>query len=149
MERGTLGLDRAAAASGGVLSGAQAQALSDYTQGTSNQYMQGAYGDYANRLAALAGIGQSANTGAQIGNMLANQAGAAGQYGANAANLMTQAGGAGAAGLLEAGNLAAAGQMGSGRAWQNALNNLSMLPLYSQFMGGGGLFGGGGGVAHG
>lgn len=125
MDRGTRSLDRSAAASGGVLSGAQAKALSDYAQGTNAQYMQSAYGDYANRLAALAGIGQTATTGmAGVGN---SQANAAGNYAANAGNLMQGSGNAAATGMLNASDSMMAGQMGSANSWGNALNQIGNI----------------------
>lgn len=133
MDRGISGLDRAAAASGGLLSGGQAKRLSDYSQDTQNQYLQGAYTDYANRLAALAGIGQTAGQ---------NQGNYAGNYAANAGNLMSAQGNAASEGLLNAANMRASGTMGSANSWNNALNGLA------QFAGMGGfdnLFGGSGG----
>ena len=141
MDRGTSALDRAAAASGGVLSGAQAKALSDYAQGTNQQYMQGAYGDYANRLAAMAGIGQTASQ--SLGNLGSGMSNTMGQYGSNAGNMMMAGGNAAAQGMINAGDSMAAGTLGSANAWGGALNNLGMYGAMGGFNGIGSLFGGG------
>lgn len=130
MDRGMGALDRSAAASGGFLSGAQAKAISDYAQDTNQRYVQGAYDQYANRLAALAGIGQTASNA---------QGNAASQYGANAGNLMQAAGQAQGAGVLNAGQYQAGGITGASNAWGNALNNIMMLGGSGAFNG---LFGG-------
>jgi hypothetical protein len=78
---GVRALDRSAAARGQLLSGAQTKAVQGYGQNLASAE----YGNYLNRLANLAGVGQTAsssaatlgaNAGARIGNALYN-AGAA------------------------------------------------------------------------
>lgn len=82
-DQGIKGLDRSAASRGTQYSGGQLAALADYSGGVASQN----YGDYYNRIASLAGVGQTA----------ANQLGAAGQsYAANAGNLAMQRGNIGA-----------------------------------------------------
>ena len=101
-ERGGRALDRSAAAGGGLLSGAQAKALTDYAMGTQAGYMSGAYGDYLGRLMGIAGLGGNATS--QVS-----------QLGANAASNMGNA-------AVGAGNAQAAGIIGSNNAWGNAIN---------------------------
>lgn len=75
------GLDRSAAARGTQYSGGQLAALADYSGGIANQ----AYGDYYNRIASLAGLGQNAAAGVgNAGMTMASQAGNAIQNAANA-----------------------------------------------------------------
>ena len=78
---GVKALDRSAAARGQLLSGAQTKAVQGYGQNLASDE----YGNYVNRLANLAGVGQAAsrsaatlgaNAGARVGNALAS-AGAA------------------------------------------------------------------------
>lgn len=109
LKEGLNALDKSAAARGGLLSGATLKGAQRYGQDLASNEYQNAYNRYTqqqgtnfNRLASIAGLGQTA-TGA-LGS-------AAGQYGQNVGNLMT---GAGAA--------QAAGQMGSANAWGSALN---------------------------
>jgi hypothetical protein len=78
LNQGLDAIDRRNAAHGMLLSGAEAKGINDYAQGTASDE----YGNYTNRLAALAGLGQTANAGA---------AGAAQNYAAgNSASLNTQ-----------------------------------------------------------
>lgn len=70
-DQGIKGLDRSAASRGTQYSGGQLAALADFSGGLASQN----YGAYYNRIAGLAGVGQTA----------ANQLGAAGQNYANAA----------------------------------------------------------------
>lgn len=65
MDQGIKALDRSAASKGMLMSGAQAKGINDYGQNQASQE----YGNYFNRLASLAGAGQSAvaQTG-QIGS---------------------------------------------------------------------------------
>lgn len=70
--QGVKALDHSAASHGLLQSGAQEKALTDYGQNTGTQ----AYGDWYNRLSALAGVGQNAaNTGATVGQAGAQAAG--------------------------------------------------------------------------
>jgi hypothetical protein len=88
---GLKALDRQAAARGGLISGGALKAAQRYGQDFASQEFGNAY----NRLASMAGIGQTA-TGAM--------GGAAGQFGTNAGNLMTGAGAARASGYVGGAN---------------------------------------------
>lgn len=91
MDEGAKGLDRNMAARGLLNSGARGKAMTRYAQGVASDE----FGNYMNRLAGAAGIGQTAvNSGNQ----------AAGQYGANMGNAMNQKGMARASGYLAQGN---------------------------------------------
>lgn len=71
-DQGVSAIDRGASARGLLGSGARLRELTRYGQGMANQE----YGNYQNRLAALAGIGQSAtNTGASLGAQTAQNVG--------------------------------------------------------------------------
>ena len=121
LEEGLKGLERSAAARGGLMGGAQMKAMEKYGQGMASQEYQNAYNraltEYNanvarestgyNRLAALAGIGQTA-TG-QI-------SGAAGSLGSNLGNLAYNAGTA-------AGNAQAAGYMGMANSLSGGLGS--------------------------
>ncbi len=117
MNQGIQARDRSAAARGGLMSGGQLKALTEFGQGLANQE----YGNYQGQLQGLAGMGQ--NAAAQTG-----------QFGANAANqignLMGAQGDATAAGIIGRANM----QMG-------ALGQLAEFAGLGQ--GQGGLFGGG------
>lgn len=103
LEQGAKALERAGAAKGGQLSGAQLKGLTDYNSGMASQEYGNAYNRFMQnrttkfgQLSNLAGLGQSsvgqtgalgANTASQMGNNLtgaANMSGAAGIAGANA-----------------------------------------------------------------
>lgn len=88
---GLKALDRQAAARGGLISGGALKAAQRYGQDFASQEFGNAY----NRLASMAGLGQTA-TGAM--------GGAAGQFGTNAGNLMTGAGAARASGYVGGAN---------------------------------------------
>lgn len=88
LQQGQSALENSAAARGGMLSGNALRALSDYGQNTASQE----YGNVANRLAGLAGVGQGTaqylgnagmNTGASVGanQVMAGQARASGYMG--------------------------------------------------------------------
>ena len=93
---GLKALDRQAAARGGLISGGALKAAQRYGQDFASQEFGNAY----NRLASMAGLGQTA-TGAQST--------AAGQFGANAGNLMTGAGAARASGYVGGANALTSG----------------------------------------
>lgn len=113
LEEGNKALDRSAASRGRLFSGAQMKGLSRYNQGMASQQ----FNNYANRLASIAGIGQTAtNTTAGLG---AN-------YAANAGNALQNAGAA-----------RASGYAGMANALNSGINN----GLYMYGMSGG--FGGG------
>jgi hypothetical protein len=114
LKQGQQAIDRMSAASGGRLSGAALKAASQYNTDYANTGYSTAYNranqaraDRLNRLAALAGIGQTA----------VQQTGAAG---ANAANQIS--------GMMTAqGNASAAGQIAQGNIWAGAGNQIAEL----------------------
>lgn len=128
LSEGLKALDRQAAARGGLISGGALKAAQRYGQDMASQE----YGNAYNRLAALAGVGQTAT----------NALGAAGsQYGSNVGNLMTQAGAARASGYVGGVN-ALTGGLGTYLNYtqgQNMLNALQSRPgfNYTPGMGGG------------
>lgn len=80
LQQGQGALENSAAARGGLMSGNMLRALSDYGQNTASME----FGNVANRLAGLAGVGQGAaqyigSAGQQTGQALANNAIMAGQ----------------------------------------------------------------------
>ena len=93
---GMKALDRQAAARGGLISGGALKAAQRYGQ----EFASNEFGNAYNRLASMAGLGQTA-TGAQSN--------AAGQFGANAGNLMTGAGAARASGYVGGANALTSG----------------------------------------
>jgi hypothetical protein len=103
MDEGVEARDRSAAARGMALSGAQQKALTEYGQGLADQ----TYGQQLNRLASLAGTGQTATT--NVASMGQNYAAGAGQ------NLM------GAAQARGSSYLTGANQAG------NAMNSLAYI----------------------
>lgn len=107
MQQGQLGLDRKAAASGGRVSGAALKSASEYATNYASTGYNAAYQrkqDRLNRLAALAGIGQTATN-------------ASAQSGANSANAIT--------GLLSSqGDATAASQLARGSIWGGAVNQI-------------------------
>jgi hypothetical protein len=152
LSEGQKALDRSAAARGGLISGGAMKAAQRFGQEMGSQEYQNAYNraltNYNanvareatgyNRLAALAGYGQTAT----------GQIGAAGQNAAtNMGNLMTSGAAASAAGQVGTANALTGGlstylNYNQGNNLVNALNNrnpVSMNPYY----GGGGGYGGG------
>jgi hypothetical protein len=139
LSEGQKALDRASAASGRFNSGRAAKDLTRFGQNLASEEYGNAYNRFNNnqsntfnRLASLAGIGQTATN--QVGN-------AAGQFGSAAAG-----------NAIGAGNAAAAGRVGSANAWGGAIGqvgsmyqqNSLMNSLRSPTYGGGGMTGGGG-----
>jgi hypothetical protein len=114
MDQGVRALDRSAAARGSLDSGAQRMALTRFGQGLANQE----YGNYQNRLAALAGIGQTAaGQGVQAGMGF----GGAAMTGANAlGNIQANAGTAQAQGNLAFTNAIRSGVNGLVDYWGGA-----------------------------
>lgn len=105
MAEGMKGLERSAAARGGLLSGAALKGIQQYGQGLASQEYQNAFNRYqtqrANTLnpyASLAGVAQTSS------NALADAAGA---YGANAGNLAMAGGANQANAALAMGNIRA------------------------------------------
>ena len=122
LAEGQKALERSGAAKGMTLSGAQAKALNSYGQGMASQEYGNAYNRYTtdqtnlyNRLAGVAGTGQTATN--QVGNLGANMANQIGsnQLGAGNANAAAWTAGTGALsnGLNSWGNY---------NAWTNAQN---------------------------
>lgn len=114
LKQGQQAIDRKAAASGGRISGAALKAAAEYgtdyaTQGYSTAYNRAnqARSDRLNRLAALAGIGQTS----------AQQTGQVGAYTANAIGNVATA----------QGNAAGAAQIAQGNIWAGAGNQLASL----------------------
>lgn len=97
---GLRGVQNSAAARGGLYSGQALKALQERGAGIASQQ----FGNYTNRLAALAGIGQTAtNTGATLGANMAS----------NVGNLLAAQGDARASGIA-----------GSANAWGNTIGTL-------------------------
>lgn len=112
MSEGLKGLDRTAAARGGLISGAALKAAQGYGQNIASQEYQNAYDRYnqnrANRYTMLTGqqaVGQNATN---------QQTQAAGNYAVNAGNAINNAG-----------NARASGYMGQANALGGALNSLA------------------------
>ena len=110
MDQGAQGLQRSAAARGGLLNGGTLKALSRYGQDYASNEFGNAYNRWNNdttsrynRLAGIAGLGQT--TASQV----------AGYGAANAANAGNNA--------MQAGNAAASGYIGRANAVQNGLQN--------------------------
>lgn len=100
LDEGTKAIERSAAARGGLNSGATLKALADYGQNVASTE----YGNYVNRLASLAGVGQTAVGGtASAGTAAAGNAGNA---------------------YMAGGNAAASGALNRASSYNNALANL-------------------------
>ena len=102
LDQGTKALGNAASAQGLTNSGSQLKALTRYGQ----DYATGIYDDYLNRLASMAGIGQSTSN-----SMAGNAMQLGGSLGNNA---------------ISAGNARASGYAGQSNAWTNALSNSNL-----------------------
>ncbi|UOF80515.1 hypothetical protein [Caudoviricetes sp.] len=96
---GQRGIEQSAAARGGAFSGNALKALNQYN----SNLAAGEYGDYFNRLASMAGIGQTATN---------NQSAAAMNTGNNISEM-----------LRSQADTRASGIMGSANSWSNALNS--------------------------
>lgn len=129
MDEGAKALERSAAARGGLMSGRAAKDMQRFSQGLASEEYQNAYNRFQsnqnnkfNRLASMAGVGQTAN----------NALTSAGQnYATNVGNAAMTAGGNAATAQL-------VGGMGRASAYQGMGNALGKVNW-------GGLFGGGGG----
>jgi len=99
-DQGLQATDRSAAARGGLFSGGHSADLQAFGQGLASQQ----YGNYYNRLASLAGVGQQ--TAGQIGQFGAQNAMNQGQY------------------AMTAGNARASAYGQQGNAWNNALSGV-------------------------
>lgn len=116
---GLRNIQRNAAARGILGSGGTLKALQRYGDGLASSE----YDAYANRLAALAGVGQTATgstaaAGANASNTISNA------YGTNAANIANAA--------TNAGNATAAGYANVGSSINSGINNLASAYLYSR-----------------
>ena len=103
-DEGQRAIERSAAARGGLMSGGMGRELTRYGQG----FASGEFNQYANRLASLAGIGQ---TSTQATGQLGQQA--AGQYG-NTSNALGQT-------IMSGGTAQASGIAGAGNAWATGI----------------------------
>lgn len=110
---GGRGLERSAAARGGAFSGNALRALGEFQSGLASQE----YGNWWNRQAGLAGVGQSATGSTALAGM---------NYANNAGSNM-----------MQAGNARASGIAGQANAWGGALSGLADYGMYR--WGGGGL----------
>jgi hypothetical protein len=119
---GMKALDRQAAARGGLISGGALKAAQRYGQ----EFASNEFGNAYNRLASMAGLGQTA-TGAQSN--------AAGQFGANAGNLMTGAGAARASGYVGGANALTSGlgQYMNYTQNQNLINRFAPQPTAAPY----------------
>jgi len=116
MDEGINALDRSASARGRLTTPGFGREITRYGQGVASNE----FNAYANRLASMAGVGQSA-TGATA---------AAGQSSANAISSAYQAGGAGQANaLMAAGNATASGYAGAASGINSGIQNY-MLQQY-------------------
>jgi len=103
LSQGIQGLDRSAAARGSLYSGGHSADILGYAQGLASQN----YGNYYNRLAGLAGMGQNAST--NLGSIGAGKAGSIGSY------------------LMDAGNAQATSAIQQGNQTANLMGNLAGL----------------------
>jgi len=122
LSEGLKGLDRTAAARGGMISGAAQKAAARYSQDAASQEYQNAYNRY----------NQNRNLNY---NMLTGQQ-AVGQNATAAQNSASQnyATGAGQA-IQNAGDARASGYIGAANAWSSSLNNLTKMGMYGGFGG--------------
>ncbi len=110
LRQGQLGLDRKAAAAGGRISGAALKAATQYATDYASTGYNAAYQrrqDRLNRLASLAGLGQTATGGSA-------------QAGAAASGAISNA-------LSAQGNASAAAGLAQGNIWGNTLNQLGAV----------------------
>jgi hypothetical protein len=120
LAEGMKAIERSAASRGSLRGGATQKAINNYAQGEASTE----FDNYANRLASLAGVGQSAT-------------GSTAQAGQNYANGTSNA-------YTDAGNARASAYQNTGNAINGGLTNIASAYLYNKGYGGGG--GGGGGA---
>lgn len=118
---GERGIGGSFAARGGAFSGNALKALSEYNSNLAS----GEFGNWWNRQAGVAGVGQ--NSASQAGQQGINSANALGQFGANAAGNIGNS-------LMAAGDARASGVMGQANSLSNSLN--SGLNNYLAYRGG-------------
>ncbi len=119
---GMKALERMQSARGNMLSGGAMKAGQRYAQ----DYASGEYGNAYNRLANIAGFGQT--TGTQLG-------GAAQQFGTSAGNIMGQEANALAAGRVGRGSAYAGGVQGGLNAYSNYLNQQQQNQMFRDIFG--------------
>ncbi len=118
-DEGRRAVDASASARGMLDSGARLRELTRYGTGMAEQ----GYGQYANRLASLAGIGQTAtNTGVAQGQ----------GYASGTANTLGQMGQMQGANATQIGNAQAAGAVGTANAINGGINNATLLYALGQ-----------------
>ncbi len=116
-DEGIRAIDRSASARGQLMSGGTLRELQRYGQGLASSE----FGNYANRLASLAGIGQTANQqGSQAG---ASAGGQVGQSMANIGQSVMAGGTAQAAGIVDSSNAMTRGISGAAGSLVNSTNN--------------------------
>jgi len=122
MSEGLKGLDRQAAARGGLISGAALKAAQRYGQDVASNEYQNAYNRYNqnrstryNMLTGQQAVGQNATNA---------QTQAAGSYGQQAGQT-----------LMDMGNARASGYMGAANAWSNALQGAGNAFMQGQMLG--------------
>ena len=128
MSEGLKGLERSAAARGGLLSGSALKGITRYGQGLASDEYQNAFNRYQttrtntlNPFASLAGVGQLSS------NTLTN---AAGQFGQQIGSNIIGAGNAAAAGQIGTANAISQG-VGQGINFYQGQQYLNRLPDYS------------------
>lgn len=121
MDQGQQGLERSAAAGGGLLSGGTGKALAQYGQDYASGEYSNAYNRFNNdqttrfnRLSALAGTGQTATN--TIGSLGAQTASNIGEN------------------YLQKGNAQAAGYIGQGNAVNNSISSLGNFYMQQQYL---------------
>jgi len=140
LSEGLKGLDRQAAARGGLISGGALKAATQYGQEMGSQEYQNAFNRYqTNRTNQLQPLGNLMASGQSAAS---NQGSAAGAYGQNAGNAYMAAGQATAAGQLGVGNTIANGLTSAASAYQNQQNfnnwlNTQQQPVIPMQPGGG------------
>ncbi len=123
-QEGANAIDKSAAARGKLMSGGIARELTRYGQG----FASGEFNNYANRLASMAGIGQTAAAATgQLGSA------AAGQYGAQSRGLSQT--------IMSGGQAQASGIVGANNAWAQGLQGAAgAVQRYGSQQGWGGVY---------
>ncbi len=123
-QEGANAIDKSASARGKLMSGGIARELTRYGQGLAS----GEFNNYANRLASMAGIGQTATSATgQLGSA------AAGQYGAQSRDLSQT--------LMSGGQAQASGIIGANNAWAQGMQGAAgAVQRYGSQQGWGGVY---------
>lgn len=141
LEQDQRGIERSAAARGGLLSGRAAKDLINYTQGSASREYGNAYNRFqtnrANRLNPLQSLTGAAQTASgAMGN-------AAGQYGSNVGNTLTNTANQVGQNMMGAGNARASGYVGGANALNQGISG--GINAYQNYNAMNKLFGGGSG----